>query len=291
MPNKKPSTLLLFYILAGYVTLQFAWWTWLLIRMHAKWHMIAAEAAVFLVLLIALFILVRNSLRRETRINALQKNFMLSITHELRSPLASLKLQMETLLKRDLPKEKQEEILRNGLADTDRLNQLIENILLATQLENEVFFLESHVANISPVVSAISKSTARLHARENDLVLELEENVNTKYDELAFSSILGNILENAFKYSPASSPVTVKLRKQEGEAVISISDLGPGIAEEHRARIFEKFFRAGSEETRRTKGTGLGLYIVQNLVRKHGWTIRYIANSPKGSTFELIIPL
>jgi two-component system, OmpR family, phosphate regulon sensor histidine kinase PhoR len=289
--SKKPSTLLLFYILAGYVILQFAWWAWLLVRLHEKKYMIIGEAAVFMVLLIALFILVRNSLRKETRINELQKNFMLSITHELRSPLASLRLQMETLLKRDLPKEKQEEILRNGLADTDRLNQLIENILIATQLENDVFSLHPQVANISTAASAISKRTALLAGRENDLILKLEDNVNAAFDELAFSSILGNILENAFKYSPATSPVLVKLWKQEGKAVISVSDQGPGISEEHRERIFEKFFRAGSEETRRTKGTGLGLFIAKNLARKQHWSLKHVNNSPKGSIFELIIPL
>ena len=180
--SQKTGPLFLFYLLVTYVLLQFVWWSYLMVKLnnevleqrlqiielsstnpleieiaqkdlhaklHKRWIMIAGEGTVFLVLLISGFIQTRKTFKKEAELSRRQKNFLLSVTHELKSPIASAKLQLETLLKRDLSKEKQQEILRNALSDTERLNALVENVLIATRLEDSNFKLHKQQINLS----------------------------------------------------------------------------------------------------------------------------------------------
>ncbi|HEY6160720.1 MAG TPA: ATP-binding protein [Bacteroidia bacterium] len=316
--QKRPRPLLLFYILFIYVLLQFGWWSYLMVelnneiyhlksdlniknaknpeeasrtgneleeKLHLRWAMTAGEGSVFLVLLVLGVMQTRNAFRKETALTRQQKNFLLSVTHELKSPIASVKLQLETIQKRELDKEKQKEILQNALTDTERLNKLVENILLATRIDNSAFTLHRVETNISELVDEIIKQ-ARASIKQK-VECDIEPGIILLADGTTFPSIILNLLENASKYSPPGSTIKVKLKKNRNTVSLSVANEGQGISEEDKQNIFQKFYRAGNEETRKTKGTGLGLYIVKYLVEQHNGTISVKNNSPSGSIFEV----
>ena len=118
-------------------------------KLHAKWIMIAGEGSVFIALLLLGILQIRKTFNKETALAQQQKNFLLSVTHELKSPIASTKLQLQTLQKHDLDREKQKEIIANAISDTDRLNNLVENILLAAKIENSVYSIHKEKYNLS----------------------------------------------------------------------------------------------------------------------------------------------
>ena len=259
-------------------------------KLHKQWSMIFGEGSVFLVLLVLGIFRTRNSFKKEAALAAQQKNFLLSVTHELKSPLASVRLQLETIQKRALPKEKQEEVLENAIEDTDRLNALVENILFAARIDNHTFILHKEKANLSDEVKGLSEKAGAGFVRHHKLVTEISDQIIISFDKIGFHSIFMNLLENAAKYSSPGTEIKVTLKKNAELVLLSIADQGPGIPNEEKENIFQRFYRIGNEETRSTKGTGLGLYIVNSLVKEHGWSINILDNKPTGSIFEITIP-
>jgi signal transduction histidine kinase len=309
-----PRSLLVFYVLVSYVVLQFCWWFFLLFdlnnqiydlrislsdfinqgvesemllrkKLSQKHWMILGEGLVFILLLLLGIIQTRKSFRRETRVIRQQKNFLLSVTHELKSPIASVKLYLQTLEKRDLERSKQIELIQKAIAETNRLDQLVENILVVAQIDNHVLLIQKENRNLSDFLCEI------IHEfnEKNGITLksEIQNDVNFAFDQLAFRSVLVNLIENALKYSNSKPDISVKLWTSTNVIFVSIADQGIGIQDDEKLRVFEKFFRSGNEETRQTKGTGLGLYIVKYLVEHHQGSISIRSNTPKGSIFEL----
>lgn len=313
-----------------YVLLQFSWWAYLLIKtnnqvarlqydvlnheivsapgtlstsellasketldsdLHKRWMMIVGEGAVFLVLLSWAIMRTRRGFKREALLAERQKNFLLSVTHELRSPLASIGLQAETLLKRDLPKEKQAQILTNVLEDTERLNALIGNILLAARIDNHAFSIRTTQRDLSAFIELLAKKTAAGMGHHHQFQVNVDKDISAEFDEFAAHSIFVNLLENAVKYSPAGSTIRIDLARKENHISFSVADQGQGIPDDKKRTVFERFYRTGSEETRSTKGTGLGLYIADYLAGMHNWTIHVKDNKPAGTIFIVEIPL
>lgn len=330
MPTgKRPRPLLLFYIVVAYVFIQFGWWTFLLVRLnnditvleqqaliarsspqpvsmntadlaeqdallkeklHKQWMMIFGEGSVFLILLLLGILRTRNSFKKEVALSAQQKNFLLSVTHELKSPLASVRLQLETIRKRDLPKEKQHEMLEDAIEDTDRLNALVENILVAARLDNHTYSHHPEKINLSDEVKDLTEKIASGLARHHVIKMDIAENVFASFDRIGFHSMFLNIVENAVKYSKAGTEIKISLAKKNDSVVLSVADRGAGIAAAERENIFGRFYRIGNEETRTTKGTGLGLYIVRSLSEAHNWSVNIHDNEGGGSIFEITIP-
>lgn len=259
-------------------------------KLHLRWAMIAGEGSVFLVLLLLGVFQTRKAFKKETALTQQQKNFLLSVTHELKSPIASVKLQLETLRKREPPKEVQRGMLESALSDTERLNKLVENILVATRIDNSAYSIHRELTNLSEYISEGMKQTINTLAPSRKVVLDLEPGISYPVDRTSFPSIILNLFENALNYSPADAPVTISLKKIKDKIILAVKDEGTGISEEEKKNIFRKFYRVGNEETRRTKGTGLGLYIVKYLVEQHNGMIQARNNSPKGSIFEVIFP-
>lgn len=256
-------------------------------KLHARWMMIAGEGLVFLVLLSVAFFRVRNTFKLEAELSSQQKNFMHSITHELKSPIASVKLAIETLLKRNLEKEKQKEILANALSDTDRLNNLVDNILLSAQIENKSYHIQKEKINLSEYTLELLGKIIQTN-NSHSIVQSIQPNVFSELDKSSFTSIFLNLVENAMKYSPDGSMIKIILAKKENSVNLSVHDEGVGISEEEKQNIFNKFYRIGNEETRKTKGTGLGLYIVKYLTELNGGNIFVKNNSPRGTIFEIV---
>jgi two-component system, OmpR family, phosphate regulon sensor histidine kinase PhoR len=242
------------------------------------------------VLLVLGILRTRNSFRKEAALNAQQKNFILSVTHELKSPLASVRLQLETIQKRALPKEKQEEVLAGALQDTDRLNALVENILTAARIDNHTIRIDKETKNLSDELKGLAEKAVSGVARHHRLTTDIQDDIYAPFDPIGFHSIFMNLLENAVKYSPAGTEVGVSLRKKGNAAVLAVSDRGPGISGTEKENVFRRFYRLGNEETRTTKGTGLGLYIVRSLTEAHGGSVRVLDHEGGGSIFEITLP-
>ncbi|MBK7666470.1 MAG: two-component sensor histidine kinase [Sphingobacteriaceae bacterium] len=309
-------------ILFGYIIMQFLWWEVLLVRQtsqisneqqklmeitstdavtlekqindlqHKKQvriYMIVGEGTVFLLLLLYAFYRIRKASNKEIELVNQQKNFLLSVTHELKTPIAATKLQLQTLLKhKQLPVDQQEQLLTNAVNETNRLNRLIEDVLLANSADKNLALNKENV-NVSELTEQIILNYFSDKKAKGILKTEIQNGLSSTLDKLLFPSIIINLVENAFKYSPDNSQVLISLNNQNGKLNLSVSDNGFGISEKEKSKIFDKFYRVGNEETRNTKGTGLGLYIVEKIVVAHNGTIEVQDNKPNGSVFKVSI--
>lgn len=256
-------------------------------KLHKRWVMISGEGAFFIGLLLLGIYQVRKTFKKENELANQQKNFLLSVTHELKSPIASAKLQLQTLEKRELSRDKQLEIISNAISDTERLNNLVENILLAAKIDNSIFAIHTENCNLSEYLTENLTKTINSFNYKQKIVLDLDSDIFMLIDKTSFPSIILNLFENAVKYSPSESAITIELKKRGNSIILSVKDEGNGISDEEKSAIFQKFYRIGSEETRKTKGTGLGLYIVNHIVTQHKGTITVKNNTPRGSIFEI----
>src|SRR5690554_1751952 len=283
---RKP--LFLFYLLFFYAVMQLIWWGVLLIQLAPdRKGMFIGEGLFFFVIFIFGAVKLKQAFDRENKIHKQQRNFMLSVTHELKSPLASIKLYIETILKRHLEKEQQQQFLTNSLKDIERLDDLVENVLIATKLENVQVQFQKEKINFSEAVIKISERLQIYSCTTQSIKLNVEPDIMLVGDRMALSSVVTNLLENAIKYSPACEQISVKLYREKKDVVLSVSDFGIGISDEEKKNIFNKFYRVGSENTRKTKGTGLGLYIVKTVLEKHQAQVRVKDNKPSGTIFEV----
>lgn len=316
----RSRSLIILIVLFGYVVLQFLWWEILLVKqngqiinekqkiaelsvmnevqliqeielLHKKkktqTFMIVGEGTVFLLILLFGVFKIKQAQDKETELGRQQTNFFLSITHELKTPIAATKLQLQTLQKQKLNVEVQQELIQNALIETERLNALIDNVLLASRMESGQFNLELHKQNISELSLQILN---RYYKKEVDTKListQITPSCYCKLDEPAFTSIITNLVDNAIKYSTEKKQINVTLSKNENHLLFCVRDQGIGIQQSEKEKIFDKFYRVGNEETRRSKGTGLGLYIVKKLVKGHRAKITVKDNTPKGSSFEI----
>lgn len=292
----KSRWLLVFNLLVVYIFLQFAWWSILIALQlkelygdtpayHKKLWMIFGEGFVFITVLITGVYFVRRSFKREMAVNKQQKNFLLAVTHELKTPIAVSKLSLETIANRKLDEQKQKEIIQKAILETDRLNNLIENILLGVKIEEKSVELKKQKVNLSEMLLRQVEMYHHTIGRHHQLEIDIAENVQAEIDARYFPSIISNLYENAVKYTPEGSCIGVGLHTSQGRIELSVWDNGPGIPDAEKNRIFERFYRGGNEETRTTKGTGLGLFITRQLVEMHNGRIECKNNQPQGAVF------
>lgn len=310
--RKQTRTLLIFYVLAVYVILQFIWWAYYLVDLNdqilalklsnaqlndanaeldlkhsKKMWMILGEGAVFILFLSIGIWKVQSNLKKEFRLARIQQNFLLSVTHEIKSPIASLRLYLETLLKRRLDDEPRKEILENGIKDTYRLDALTDKILIATRLETGGEVFSSERVKLREIAEESIESVKYSIGKGYQFSISAENDPIVLGDPEAIRSLVKNLLENAIKYSPAGSPIRIEISQSARKSSLAVIDEGIGIPSSERERIFEKFYRVGNEDTRTTKGTGLGLYIVKELATMLDAEVRIAQNKPKGSIFTL----
>jgi signal transduction histidine kinase len=244
------------------------------------------EGVIFLILIIAGAVLVYRSVWKQMRLSRQQQNFMMAVTHELKSPIAAAKLNLETLRKHKLDEEKQLKLLNNTIRETNRLDQLCNNILLASQFEHQKYqpFLERTDFSrlLAAGVEELQGRTSSHHIRA-----DIFPHVWLQADKFMMQLMLNNLVENAIKYAPKGTDITIRLRTSEEGLKLTVSDEGEGIPLEERSKIFLKFYRIGNENTRKSKGSGLGLYLTKRIVEQHGGAITVKDNQPKGTTFEI----
>jgi signal transduction histidine kinase len=246
--------------------------------------MFLGEGLVFVIILCFGIYRLLKVMNAEYNLNKQQHNFLLSVTHELKSPLASAKLQIETLLKLKTDQLTQNKLLNNALIDIERLNLLTDNILTATQLENNNFMM--HLENID-IVEFSENIIQKFQLKNSNRKIQLHTN-NSRYykiDKTCFTSILYNLIENSIKYSDPNTEINVFINSSNDELELIVADLGIGISDSDKEMVFKKFYRIGNEQTRKSKGTGLGLFIIKELVEILGGKCLIEDNIPYGTRF------
>ncbi len=218
-------------------------------------------------------------------LNKQQNNFLLSVTHELKTPIAAIKLMGETMKRRVLPAEKTAELMENILENASRLQDMTENMLTAMQMENNRYNIRKEEINLSEIVEEVKKN----FSIKNEIKGDVQSNIMYYGDPVLMKMTLNNLVENAIKYSD-NKPIELNLFQQNGQLTIEVKDNGVGIKPEYRKKVFKKFYRVEDEETRETKGSGLGLFIVKQAVEKHKGKISINDNIPNGTIFTLNFP-
>lgn len=232
------------------------------------------------------------SLSRQIRLNQRQQNFIDSVTHELKSPLTSLKLHLETMQMRRLEPEVQQEFTRLMLADVERLDNLIDHVLEAARVDQPRRESRLVDLDLAPRLEEAIALTRRRHQLPPEAIALDAPPLRVHTDPAALELVLLNLLENAVKYSTDVVRVGVKaFPAGEGEVAIAVSDTGVGIPRNQLKRIFNRFHRVGNELTRIRRGTGLGLYIVKETLRRvNGRIEAWSPGENGGSVFTLTLP-
>ncbi len=248
------------------------------------------EGITFFLLILAGAIFIFRAVRRQLRFSIEQQNFMMALTHELKTPIAVATLNLETLQKRKLEEPQQHKLIQNTLQEANRLNTLCNNMLLSSQIDAANYKLTNEEVNFSELVeTSVAEYKNRFSAYS--FKKNIAENSFVIGDRMLLQIAVNNLLDNAIKYSPRASEININLSIENNQTILHIIDLGKGISEIDKQKIFEKFYRAGNAATKGAKGTGLGLYLTKNIVGKHKGNISVTDNTPNGSIFELKLPL
>ena len=303
----------LFLVLASYVFLQLAWWVNLLISSAAKlfeartafnpspdvfeaalqnWEktvlMVAAEGIIFSLLFIFGLSWIWRVMRADNYILARERNFLLAVTHELKTPIASIRLAIDTLKRLDLDGADRDEMLDVARSGTLRLERRVEDILQATRLNLPDALVRSPF-DVTEFVEDTASTFLHLNP-ESSVSVKLigESGLLLHGDEEMWRLCLINLLENAIKYSPTHTSVEVVLDTTTKKPNLSIIDHGPGISPDERKKVFEAFYRLPRDKD--VEGTGLGLHLVFRIVKMHGAEIQITSTAGGGATFVIDWP-
>ena len=246
------------------------------------------EGLIFLLIISIGAIFIYKAVKNQLKTSIQQHNFMIAITHELKTPIATTKLNLETLIKRKLENAQQEKLMTNTLHEANRMNALCNNLLLSSQIEAGGYAFTKERINFSELVkNCVADFSSRFH--EKNIDVHSSANVFVLGDFFLLEIAINNLIDNAHKYSAKDSTITVDVNLDRHYCVLTIADEGNGIPDEEKNKIFEKYYRAGSEATQKSKGTGLGLYLVQRIMTLHKSNIYVKNNYPKGSRFIIEI--
>ncbi|MDA1382972.1 MAG: HAMP domain-containing sensor histidine kinase [Bacteroidetes bacterium] len=303
----------LFLVLATYVFLQLAWWVNLLISSAAKlfeartafnpspdvlaaalqnWEktvlMVAAEGVIFSLLFMFGLSWIWRVMRADNYILARERNFLLAVTHELKTPIASIRLAIDTLKRLDLDGADRDEMLDVARSGTLRLERRVEDILQATRLNLPDALVRSPF-DITEFVEDTASTFLHLNPESSVSVKMIgDSGLLLQGDEEMWRLCLINLLENAIKYSPSHTSVEVVLDTTTKKPRLSIIDHGPGISPDERKKVFEAFYRFPRDKD--FEGTGLGLHLVFRIVKMHGAEIHITSTAGGGATFVIDWP-
>jgi two-component system sensor histidine kinase CiaH len=246
------------------------------------------EGSIFFLLIVAGAVVLFRAVNNQFKLTRQQQHFMMAVTHELKTPIAVMKLNLETLQRRRLVAEVQDNLLRKTIQENNRMNALCNNLLLSTQMEG---------GRYKPTMEKMDWI-----AFVEQRVREQEERFpewNVRFEKTGFGHVSGdhfllqialdNLLDNARKYSPKLEPITIRVFESDGEMFLSVSDRGIGILDADKKLVFEKFYRSARQENQGAKGTGLGLFLVNRIVKAHGGRVWVEDNDPQGASFLLAL--
>ncbi len=307
----------LFMVMVVFLLAQAVWWVVLMARLVAENARVATELGgsaefieqihrqaiqrqvmvglegSFFIIIFALGIwLMYRALVRTEELTFHQQNFLMAVTHELKTPLASMRIYLDTLQSTKISPEKKQEIIPRLKDDANRLEKLVHNILEAGKFERHGYHLNPEQFNLSALVRERAQALDRAPLDvPKKIEIDIQDGLEIKGDEPALGRALDAILENSLRYHDGNQVVvSVKLRSENGKAMIEIGDRGIGIEKKDLARVFDRFYRVGDEMTRTASGTGLGLYLCREIIRAHGGTVRAESDGPgQGSRFTVTL--
>lgn len=256
-------------------------------------RMFIFEGAFFSLLVGAGVIYIYWTLHKEVDFERRQAMFLSATSHELRTPITSLRLYLDTLKERDLPPAQKAEVLEIMSAETERLGNLIDSLLQAQAVTNPARRPSLQLINLADETEAAIEHVRSLFDHGGfEFRARVQPGLMAMTEPDWWQTLVKNLLENAYKYSPQGGAVDLQLSRAGNRARLSVSDSGIGLARGDTERIFERFYRVENEDTRRTRGTGLGLYLVRKIAESFGG--KAYAQSEglgKGVTFVVEIPL
>jgi signal transduction histidine kinase len=230
---------------------------------------------------------------KQNRLNRMQSHFVSSVSHELKSPLASIQLYLETLKYRKVPDEEVRDFVETMLTDTERLSGLIENILEAGKADPKSMQFRFLPAEMGPFLREVMDShKRRFEEKEFKTVLEIVDSPILNIDKRTLRMVFNNIIGNALRYSPAGATLTARMRNNGRYCEIQFIDAGIGIEKKELKKIFRKFYRIHNRETYNIEGAGLGLFISDEIVKNHRGKLLVASEGiGKGSVFTILLPL
>ncbi len=244
------------------------------------------EGSSFLLVIIIVAVLIYRIVRRQFIVSQQQQNFIMAITHELKTPIAVAKLNLETMQRHKLDDGRRQKLLGATLEETERLNTLTSNILISFQLDGGRYNITKEELNLSELAgTCVNHFEHRFPGRTWEV--DIADDVTINGDPLLLQILVNNLLENAIKYSGRESRIGFGLAEKKGGIGLNVTDQGPGIPDKEKKKVFERFYRMGDELTRKTKGTGLGLYLCRKIARDHNADITVADNETGGSNFQV----
>ena len=257
--------------------------------MNQLWPMVLASV-VFSVLMVVLFALTVNRLLSQTRLSQLKTDFINNMSHELKTPLATISLAADTMLLNTIPKEKINEFAKTIKKEHHRIHEHIERILNMAQAEKNKLVMEMTPIDVSAFANSIVQDLELILKEKNAVLsLEVQEDLpRFEADEFHFRAAITNLIDNALKYSKSNPEINFSIKNQNGKWRFEISDLGIGMSEEEQRLAFEPFYRAETGNQQSTKGFGLGLSYVKMIVKAHRGEIKLNSEVGKGTSVALI---
>ncbi len=295
----------------GYMILGIVWWGVLLYRKNGEIYdlkmlevketsqlhalekerskqtiMIIGEGAVLGISLLLGIYIINRSARKEINNAQQQSDFLLSVSHELKSPIAAIKLALQTIKRPNIPKDKETKFLKSAEGDTNRLEKLVQNILLSANIDNHTLELYKTETDIMSLLKKVIANYEREHFDQSFQLIADTEEIIISVDEQNVQQAISNILDNAIKYSEDDQPVSIKVTDLKKIINIDIQNTGVPIKKEDYKKIFQKFYRVKQQEIREKEGTGIGLYISKEIIEAHTGDIE--VKSEKGINHFII---
>ena len=241
------------------------------------------EGITFLLLIFAGAIIILRLVRFQFVQSQQQKNFMMAITHELKTPIAVTKLNLETMQIRKLDPEQKRKLIQSTIQEANRLNSLCNNILLTSQIDSGGYTVNNEKFDLGILVNdCVEDFINRFPSRK--IEIDVKDEAIITGDQILLQLAINNLLDNALKYSGKDNVVLVKVFQNNKKIFLQVIDEGTGVATSEKGKIFDKYFRGKQTQT---KGTGLGLYLTKEIVRQHHGSVSMKNNIPSGSVFEI----
>ncbi len=242
------------------------------------------EGSVFLLFIVTGATYLMSAFKKEMRSTAKQRSFMMAITHELKTPIAISKLNLETIQKHSLSVEQMEKLLNNTLQETNRLDTLCNNLLISSQIDEQGYEATKEELDFSIVVNNCYEDFVERYPLRT-FYSDIANDIYINGDKFLLTMIVNNLLENAIKYSPKEKPISILLNAENDFCSLKIVDEGAGIPDNEKLHVFKKNYRLGNSATRAAKGTGLGLYIASRVAKTHDAKITIETNPIGGCIF------
>ncbi|MEY4063798.1 MAG: hypothetical protein RIR26_6 [Pseudomonadota bacterium] len=262
-------------------------------ELQAGQWVILLQGGILLALILLGLLMTFISQRKQVRLNRLHDSFLSNITHELKTPIASIRLATETLLLRQLAAEDQKKFLSRTLSESIRLQNLVDSILVAARLESKSDTSPKETVDLIVLVEQAVESFKERTGQTRDVQFEKRYGLKKNEflltgDPIQLQMVFDNLLSNAFKYTSDNGKISIVSALNAKGFSVDIRDDGVGIEKEALKKIFEKFYRAEGTSRIRVQGSGLGLFIARSVVNEHGGTLVAESEGPeKGALFHV----